>query len=166
MGLGLAVLCLVPAAAVAAPLPYQFWSGLAVFDTTSAACENGGQIAAADVALSDYRALQGVEGEPTHPGITFLFTRSAQAYFFASGANPDTMNGTGTYNGVVIKGNVISIPNPNQPNWQGAFKFKIKPGTITSDTDSITIDGKIDNWRNIAGCTVTFRAAYRQATQQ
>lgn len=165
IGLGLAALCLTTVAAAADPLPYQFWSGLAVVDRVTVPCKNGGQIAATDVAVSEYRALQGVAGEPSNPGITFVFTRSAQAYFYAGGADPNTMNGAGSYNGHIIRGSVTSLPNASQGAFQGTFKFKVKPATITSDTDLITVDGSIDNWRNIAGCTVIFRAAYRQAAQ-
>jgi hypothetical protein len=163
--LGVSALCLTATAAGAASLPYQFWSGLAVIDKVTAACKNGGQIAVADVAVSNYRALQGVDGEPSNPGISFVFTRSAMALFYASGPDANTMNGNGNFNGHVIKGSVTTIPNPTQNAFQGTYKFKISPTTITSATDAITIDGQVTNWRNVKGCTVTFRAAYRQAAQ-
>jgi hypothetical protein len=147
-------------------VPYSFWSGAAVFDKTTAACNNNGNIAAGDIAFSDYRALQGIDGEPTHPGITFMFARSGHAFFETGGtADPNTMNGNGSYNAYLIRGSVTTIPNPSSGTYPGTFKFKVKPTTITSTTDSITIDGQITNWRNIAGCTVTFRAAYRLAPQ-
>jgi len=142
--------------------PFPFWTGGAVIDSATSACANGGFVRARDFFVSEYRAKTGVAGEPNSPGITFLSLRSALAFFRSGGAaNANTMHGSGNFTGFLIRGNVTTIPNPNQSTYPGTFTFQVNPTTITKTTDPVSINGTINKWRNIANCTVKFRAAYR-----
>lgn len=142
---------------------FPFWVGAAVIDNVTPACASGGQISKNDIVNTDYRAKTGVAGEPNNPGVTFSFPRSSIAYFRAGGSNANTMQGAGTYGGYVIRGNVTTIPNPSQQPFTGNSNFAVTPASITGNTQTISINGTITNWRAVAGCTVTFRAAYRLA---
>jgi hypothetical protein len=150
-------------AAAATSSPFPFWVGTAVVDSATAACANGGFVATNDIISSDYRAKTGVAGEPNNPGIMFILSRSSMALFRTGGsANAKTMNGSGNYGGYLIKGNVTTIPNPSQQPFTGTFTLAVTPATVTKTTDAISINGTINNWRNVSGCTVKFRAAYRR----
>lgn len=141
---------------------FPFWVGSAVVDSVTSQCASGGFVAAKNILDTDYRAKTGINGEPNNPGITFYSGRSSYAYFRTGGnANVNTMNGAGTGKGYLIRGNVTTIPNPTQQPYDFTFDFKITPATITQTTQTININGTITNWRNVTGCTVTFRAAYR-----
>ncbi len=159
----LAVLFVSTAGATAANFP--FWYGGAVVDSVTAQCANGGFVVAKDYMPSTYRAKTGIAGEPQNPGINFYRGLSTYAYFRTSG-NPSTMNGSGQGKGYLIRGNVTTIPNPSQQPYNFTFNFNVTPTTITTTTQTVTIDGTIGNWRNVAGCTVTFRAAYRLGAWQ
>lgn len=163
-----AVLFVSTAGATAANFP--FWYGGAVIDSVTAQCANGGFVVAKDYMPSTYRAKTGIAGEPSNPGINFYRGLSTYAYFRTSGkADVNTMNGSGLGKGYLIRGNVTTIPNPSQQPYNFSFNFTVKPvvgTTITKTTQAITIDGTINNWRNVAGCTVKFRAAYRLGAWQ
>jgi hypothetical protein len=149
--------------AAAQTSPFPFWVGAAVIDSVTPACKNGGFINKNDLVNTDYRAKTGTTGEPKSPGITFTFPRAALALFRTGGAaNANTMDGNGNYGGYLIRANVTTIPNPNQQPHAGAFSFDVTPAAVTKTTDVVTINGTINNWRAVAGCTVKFRAAYRQ----
>lgn len=148
-------------AGASAQSPFPFWQGTAVIDAVTAQCANGGFVAAKDIIGSAYRAKTGIAGEPNNPGINFYGTRSTYSFFRSGGANARTMSGAGTAVGYLIRGNVTTIPNPSQQVYNATFNFAVSPATITKTTQTVTIDGWINNWRNIANCKVTFRAAYR-----
>lgn len=153
----------VQSATAATTSPYPYWVGAAVVDSATAACANGGFVGTNDIINSDFRAKTGVTGEPNSPGIMFINPRSAMSLFRSGGsANANTMNGNGTFVGYLLRGNVSTIPNPSQQPFAGTFSFTVSPATITATTQTITVDGTINNWRNVAGCTVKFRAAYRK----
>ena len=95
-------------------------------------------------------------------GITCVASRSMQAYFHTGGVANEHMNGTGNYALRVLRGNVTSVPSPNNPNpFTGQDRFKVKPGLVTADTDVVTIEGAIFDWCGTPGCRVDFRASYR-----
>jgi len=174
MSLAMALVALTTASA-SAQNALSFWDGVAVIDSVSAACRNTGTppgssagfVAVNNVFSSSYRARLD-PNDPNQPssGITFVTSRSMQSYFKATNQEGDNandqMNGKGTYALRVLRGNVTSTPGANNPNpCSGKFTFKIKPNVIAADTDSITIDGTISDWRCTPGCTVKFRGAYR-----
>jgi hypothetical protein len=131
-------------------------------DAVTSQCAANGHIQKGDFLKSTYRAKVGATGEPNNPGITFISDlRTMTSYFRTSGANANTMHGSGNYTGYVLRANVTSIPSPNQQNFTGKFNLKINPTTVKANTDTVTVDGWIDTWRGIAGCKVTFRGAYR-----
>jgi len=149
-------------AGATAQTAFPYWHGAALVDAVTPACKNNGFVAVNDFFTSNYRAKTGIAGEPNNPGITFDATRSSYAFFRSGGtANANTMHGAGTASGMLIRGNVTTIPSPTQGNYAATFSFKVTPATITATTQTISIDGWINNWRNVAGCKVTFRAAYR-----
>jgi len=138
----------------------SFWQGAALIDSASNACKNGGLVAAGNVFNSSYRARLN-NGEP-NSGITFVSGYSMLSHFNAGGGASDQMHGNGNYAARLLTGAVTSIPNPNNASLiNGTYKFKIKPNPVAADTDNITIEGTITNWRGVANCTVKFRAAYR-----
>jgi hypothetical protein len=145
---------------------FPAWAGGAIVDSVTAACNNGGQVRAKEFLKSAFRARVGVAGEPNSPGIMFQGGLSELAFFRKTGAaggaaNPNTMDGAGNCIGYVIRGNVTTIPNPNQQPSNCTFNFNVEPATITATTQTITIDGWINHWRGVTNCKVTFRAAYR-----
>jgi hypothetical protein len=148
--------------AASAQSAFPYWAGMAVVDSVTAACNNGGFVRAKDVIVSSYRAKTGISGEPSNPGIMFQSTLSEQAFFRTGGtANANTMDGAGTCGGYVIRGNVTTIPNPSQQPFACTFNLNVEPAPITATTQTVTVDGFINNWRGIPNCKVTFRAAYR-----
>jgi hypothetical protein len=161
----LAVLFVSTAGAAAANASFPFWYGGAVIDSVTAKCANGGFVSSKDYMASTFRAKTGINGEPGNPGINFYRGPSTYSYFRTGGkADPNTMNGSGLGKAYLIRANVTTIPNPTQQTYNFSFNFTVKPvvGTmITKTTEAITIDGTINNWRNVKGCNVKFRAAYR-----
>jgi len=158
----------ITAVGASAQTAFPFWLGTALIDTVSKQCTTQKSfVAPGDVVSSAYRAKTGISGEPNNPGINFYQSRSTLSFFRTGGnANANTMHGNGTGAGYLIRGNVTTIPNPSQQTYSMTFSFKVSPTTITETTDTITIDGWINNWRNIANCKVTFRAAYRLGAWQ
>lgn len=155
-----AALFITTVGAAAQAVPY--WDGVALVDSVTAACANNGFIGPRELMRSAYRAKTGIAGEPSNPGLTFNQARSSHAFFRNGGtANANTMNGAGTAKGFLIRGNVTTIPSPTQTTYNATFNFKVSPATITATTQTVTIDGWINNWRNVPNCKVTFRAAYR-----
>ena len=142
---------------------FPFWVGMAVVDSVTSACNTGGFVRAKDVLVSSYRAKVGAPTEPGSPGIMFQSTLTEMAFFRKGGAaNANTMDGIGTCGGYVIRGNVTTIPNPNQQQpFACDFNLNVEPAPVTATTQTVTVDGFINNWRNIPNCKVTFRAAYR-----
>jgi hypothetical protein len=113
--------------------------------------------------VSEYRAKTGVAGEPNNPGIVFNALRATLAFFRTGGAaNANTMHGAGNFVGYLIRANVTTIPNPNQGPYAGTFSFAVNPQAVVGTTQTVSIDGTINKWRNVTGCTVRFRAAYRR----
>jgi hypothetical protein len=111
---------------------------------------------------STYRAKTGISGEPGNPGITLMDLRSDQAFFRTSGGDVNTMNGAGNCGGYIIKPNVTTVPNPSATApFACKYSLAVSPTTITADTQTVTVDGWINNWRGVQNCKVTFRAAYR-----
>lgn len=155
---------LITSAGASAQTAFPFWLGSAVIDSVSPQC-SGALIQKNDVLESAYRAKTGISGEPNNPGINFYQARSTMAYFRTAG-NPNTMNGAGSGLAYLIRGNVTTIPNPSQNTFPFTFSFKVTPATITKTTQTVTVDGWINNWRSVANCKVTFRAAYRLGNWQ
>ncbi|HVZ53097.1 MAG TPA: hypothetical protein VG986_14095 [Pseudolabrys sp.] len=143
---------------------FPYWLGSAVIDSVSSQCA-GAFIAKNDVLESAYRAKTGISGEPNNPGINFYQARSTMSYFRTAG-NATTMNGAGSGSAYLIRGNVTTIPNPSQNTFPFTFNFKVTPATITKTTQTVTVDGWINNWRGVTNCKVTFRAAYRLGNWQ
>lgn len=143
---------------------FPYWLGSAVIDSVSSQCANA-LVGKNDVFESAYRAKTGIPGEPNNPGINFYQARSTMSYFRTAG-NATTMNGAGSGSAYLIRGNVTTIPNPSQNTFPFTFSFKVTPATITKTTQTVTVDGWINNWRNVANCKVTFRAAYRLGNWQ
>lgn len=163
-GSAAALLCALSVGPAAAQASFPFWIGRAGVTAVTSQCANGGFVAVGNVFESSYRAKTGVAGEPSNPGIMFLNNMSAYMFFRSGGSNANTMAGTGTYSGMLFRGNVTSIPNPSQQSYTGTSTFTITPASITGATDSILINGSLTNWRNVTGCTVTFKAGYRKGS--
>jgi hypothetical protein len=166
-GSAAALLCALSVGPAAAQASFPFWIGRAGITAVTSQCANGGFVAVGNVFESSYRAKTGVAGEPSNPGIMFLNNMSAYMFFRANNAtsNANTMAGTGAYTGMLFRGNVTSIPNPSQQSYTGTSNLTIvTPASITSSTDSIVINGSLTNWRNVTGCTVTFKAGYRKGS--
>lgn len=145
---------------------FPYWLGSAIIDSVSTQCA-GALIDKNDVVESAYRAKTGISGEPNNPGINFYQARSTMSYFRTAGnANVNTMNGAGQGKAYLIRGNVTTIPTPTLPTYDFNFSFKVTPATIAQTTQTITVDGWINNWRNVANCKVTFRASYRLGNWQ
>jgi hypothetical protein len=160
------------ATGASAQTPLAFWDGTIVIDSVSAVCKNAGTPPGSQSGFvqvnNRFNASFRAKLSPSDPnsGLTFVSDRSMQAYFQAPNQAGDTasdqMNGKGTYALRVLRGNVTSTPSPDQPSpCSGKFTFKLKPTQIAADTDSITIDGTINDYRCTPGCTVKFRGAFR-----
>lgn len=66
------------------------------------------------------------------------------------------MQGKGTYTAFGITKYATSAGNGG--NWSSTYSFKISPATVTPTTKFVTIEGSIDDFRNVPGCKITFRS--------
>lgn len=64
-------------------------------------------------------------------------------------------NGSGTYNGSGIFDFSLATVT-----WSGTYQLTVTPSPITASTTVVHISGKITNYANIAGCTLTIRSIF------
>jgi len=141
----------------AAHNPLIVWQGGAEIITLNAACTKAA-FSVGDLASSVFRPRLD-PAEPTS-AISLTFGRSAMAFFRQGGASNDQMQGTSNYSSPWYSGRVTSTPGGNT----GTITLQITPASITENTDAITINGTVNNFFGLSGCTMTFRGAYRKRT--
>jgi hypothetical protein len=135
----------------------EVWQGEAVIDSATGECT-------ADIAvgLGPQRVLKSIlrpkDVEDNGPNTTVSFLANQTTMFalvLDHGAMP---NGTGRAFGNdssgLIKADVGTVYTA----------FVQQPTTIVLATEDATLQGRIKNFLYIAGCTVTFRAAYSKRT--
>lgn len=84
----------------------------------------------------------------------FSFVHDGQALyavFLPGGALPN-----GNYASFGVRHNGVLIANAS-----GAYRaFSVSPATVTASTTFVEVTGRLTNFLDIAGCTISFRAAY------
>lgn len=71
--------------------------------------------------------------------------------FLPGGALPN-----GNYASFGVRHNGVLIANAS-----GAYRaFSVSPATVTASTTFVEVTGRLTNFLDIAGCTISFRAAY------
>jgi len=141
--------------AQAANDPLIVWQGGATIVSVNATCK--AQLpgfSPGDLAHSVFRPR--LVGDEPASALSLIFSRFAQAFFRTSGGG-DQMHGPGNYTGPLIRSRVTTIPG----GATGTYRFAITPAVITGATGLITIDGTINNFGGVVGCTMRFIGAYR-----
>lgn len=127
------------------------WDGVMQFVSQTAQC--GTQFFnKSDTARSRYRPRL-VSGDPRSAFTHYL---GHDHSMLITNASPTAQfSGSGNYSN-------RGIDNFAQfsPTQTGAYTFTQSPATITASTDFVTLSGHIDNYANIAGCSLTFRGIY------
>lgn len=132
------------------------FEGSAKMNTVSAGC--GGTITAGEFFVSILRP-QFTASEPP-VGISFVSTRSAALYILNGAARP--VPPSGNYDGQGISSRAAFF-HSNGP-FTGAFSMKAAPASVSPTTPFVTLTGKLTNFADLTGCTVTFSASYELRT--
>lgn len=67
------------------------------------------------------------------------------------------MQGSGSYNGIYYDAGLGQVLP-----WTGTYSLAVKPSTVSSTTIFITATGTINNFANVADCTLTINAGFIQ----
>lgn len=129
------------------------WQGEAVIDTATGQCGLEAAIApATDRVLKTVLRPKNVSDNGANTTVTFVANQMAMfAMVLDHGAMPSgTAAAFGNTSSGVIKANVGVTYNG----------FSQSPATIAATDDNVTLQGTINDFLYVAGCTVTFRAAY------
>jgi hypothetical protein len=141
----------IPGAALAAD---SVWDGFATVTAATTQCSGVGGAAPGDTHVSVFRPKI-VSGEgPTF--LSFVFLRAAVTQENTSEATVHQMNGSGNYSGFKVS-NTAGFSQ-----YTGTYNLTVTPATITAATPSVTIDGTINNYLDVAGCNVTFLGSYAE----
>jgi hypothetical protein len=140
--------------ALAAP---NAWEGYATVMASTTQCSGVGGTAPGDTHVSIFRPKIAASDSPTF--LSFVFLRAAVTQENTSESTVHQMNGSGNYTGFLIGSRA------GFAEYTGTYSLTIIPqpsipATVTVATTSVTINGRITNFFNTAGCNITFTAAY------
>lgn len=144
-------LVLIPGAALAAA---SVWDGFATVTAATTQCSGVTGAAPGDTHVSVFRPKIGSTEGPTF--LSFVFLRGAVTQENTSEATVHQMNGSGNYSAFEISSKAAFS------QYTGTYSLTVTPATITAATPSVTIDGTIKNYLNVAGCNVTFVGSYAE----
>jgi hypothetical protein len=135
--------------------PLIVWQGAPIVTSMSDSCDAFiPGIHPGHVLISTFRPK--LESDEPPSGISFIISQVGVSLFQTGGAD-EQMHGAGTYQGPRVTSRLFT---PGVAT--GTFNFKIKPGSITADTEVITIKGTVDNFFGAPDCTMKFVGAYQQ----
>jgi hypothetical protein len=145
----LAASTVIPAQATTLDASMTFRGALLITAVT-ANCDKPGFPFKGETLLSAFRPK--IAADATVPPAALLIT-------FQNGAQLSSLPAiipspaSGTYNGIAIQGLAAAA------NFTGHYSFTISPASIVPATPQISISGSLENFRNTAGCTVSFKGA-------
>lgn len=130
----------------------RLWDGAFVVTRVSAQCE------AADYNPGSFRALYRARLKPGDPPAAILFQADTLSHTFVIRAttNTRTLQGTAEYCGIDVD------PRKSEPTvWtDGTYTISVTPSNVTARTANIHVTGQITRFANVAGCNISFRAAF------
>jgi hypothetical protein len=130
------------------------WDGFATVTAATTQCSGVSGAAPGDTRVSVFRPKIGSTEGPTF--LSFVFLRGAVTQENTSEATVHQMNGSGNYSAFEIGSHA------GFSQYTGTYSLTVTPATITAATPSVTIDGAIKNYLNVAGCNVTFVGSYAE----
>jgi len=140
-----------PGAALAAA---SVWDGFVTVAAATPQCSGVGGTVPGDTHVSVFRPkITSTEG-PSF--LSFVFLRAAVTHQNTSEATVPLMNGSGNYTAFLV-GNHAAFSQ-----YTGTYNLTVTPAIITAATPSVTIDGTINNYLNVSGCSVTFVGSYAE----
>jgi hypothetical protein len=117
--------------------------------TVTTAC--AGYAAPEDFYTAVYRPV--INGD-TNPGALHLY-QPRHAIRMVDNCAGGQFQGSGAYSALTIGTRGQSL------DYAGTYSnVVVKPAAITATTPSLTITGSIANFRDAAGCTITFRSSF------
>ncbi|MBV9290002.1 MAG: hypothetical protein JO288_19680, partial [Hyphomicrobiales bacterium] len=87
--------------------------------------------------------------------LAVVFTRAEWTLQNSSDLKNPQMNGNGADTATIIDGR--GAPGTYSGTYSGIV---VTPNPVTETTLVVTVTGTINNYSNVAGCNVTFKAAY------
>jgi hypothetical protein len=131
------------------------WEGIMENTAASSTCAamGVGGTGAGDNHVSVYRPHINPTDTPTY--LAIVFTRAEFTLQNNSETINPQMNGSGAYIATAIDGR--GAPGTYKGTFSGIV---VAPKPVVEGTPVVTITGTIDNYFNVAGCNVTFKAVY------
>jgi hypothetical protein len=141
---------LTPAIALGEP---SVWDGRLQITAVSSACAAGG----IGIDLADYSALYRPKLQDGDPNSALVFFTPDGSFTNLTANDPATqLNGKN----VVYDGTAQDARGIIHPNWSGTVTFTIKPAPVVQADTTVQITGRIFNFANVSGCTLTISAAF------
>lgn len=127
------------------------WRGSILVTGVTAQCAQPGVPGKGQTLLAVFRPKMAA-GEP-NTALLITFQNGALLASTTSAAIPPPL--TGTYIGDFIGGLAVYSRYTG-----GNYSFTITPSSITPTTPQISINGSITKFRNIVGCTLTYKGSF------
>ena len=147
------VLASVPRAALAAD-NQLVWEGYATVTASTTQCSGVGGTGTGDTHVSIFRPKILSTDPPTFLSVIFL--RAAGTHENSNESTVHQMHGSGNYTAFNVNSRARFV------TYTGTYSFTVSPASIIASTPVVTINGNINSFGNVPGCTVTFKGVYLQ----
>jgi len=145
----LAIAVGVSVAATADPAA-QIWDGQLVFADQTAQCSP-----AFELKNGTTEALYRPSLLVTDPKAALIIYGTGQVGQFQAHGSTASMNGSGSYDGTYY-----SAALGTTQAWTGTYTLAVTPSNVKANTRYVYVTGTIDNFANIAGCSLTINSAF------
>jgi hypothetical protein len=143
----------VPRAALAADTQLV-WEGYATVTASTIQCSGHGGTGTGDTHVSIFRPKILSTDTPTF--LSFILLRFAETMENTNESTVPQMHGLGNYAASAVDSRA------KFDKWAGTYSLTVSPPAITASTPVVLINGNIDSFENVPGCTVTFKGVYVQ----